>query len=118
MSLWTFSNSTTYTCHVYRQTRGGQTVDFLLSLRRDAKAAECSLHKTLRAAHTTTPRVINVDKNAAYPKAVADLQAMDRLPQSSTLQQVKYLNNRIEQDHRFIKRSAKPGLGFKSCRTA
>jgi transposase, IS6 family len=31
---------------------------------------------------------------------------------------VKYLNNRIEQDHRFIKRRVKPGLGFGSYQTA
>ena len=30
----------------------------------------------------------------------------------------KYLNNRIEQDHRFIKRRVKPGLGFASYETA
>jgi transposase, IS6 family len=28
------------------------------------------------------------------------------------LRQVKYLNNIVEQDHRFIKRRVKPGLGF------
>ena len=31
---------------------------------------------------------------------------------------MKYLNNRIEQDHRFIKRRVRPGLGFWSCQTA
>jgi len=34
------------------------------------------------------------------------------------LRQVKYLNNLIEQDHRFIKRLVKPGLGFFSFETA
>ena len=43
----------------------GQTLDFLLSAKRDAQAAERFLHKTLKAVHTQTPRVINVDKNAA-----------------------------------------------------
>jgi IS6 family transposase len=34
------------------------------------------------------------------------------------LRQVKYLNNLIEQDHRFIKRLVKPGMGFFSFETA
>jgi transposase, IS6 family len=67
---------------------------------------------------TSTPRVINVDKNAAYPKAEAFLKAASILPASVELRQVKYLNNLIEQDHRFIKRLVKPGLGFFSFETA
>jgi IS6 family transposase len=31
---------------------------------------------------------------------------------------VKYLNNLIEQDHRFVKRLTKPGMGFFSFETA
>ena len=64
------------------------------------------------------PRVINVDKNAAYPKAMAELKASGVLPESVELRQVKYLNNLIEQDHRFIKRLVKPGLGFFLVETA
>jgi IS6 family transposase len=56
--------------------------------------------------------VINVDKNAAYPKAMIDLKAAGVLPEHVELRQVKYLNNLIEQDHRFIKRLTKPGMGF------
>jgi transposase-like protein len=66
----------------------------------------------------SAPRVINVDKNAAYPKAIADLKAAGTLPESVELRQVKYLNNLIEQDHRFIKRLTKPGMGFFSFKTA
>jgi IS6 family transposase len=40
------------------------------------------------------------------------------LPASVELRQVKYLNNLIEQDHRFIKRLVKPGMGFVSVETA
>ena len=64
------------------------------------------------------PRVINVDKNAASPKAMADLKAAGLLPQSVQLRQVKYLNNLMEQDHRLIKRLVKPGMGFFSMETA
>jgi transposase-like protein len=67
---------------------------------------------------TSTPRVINVDKNAAYPKAIANLKASGALPEYVELRQVKYLNNLIEQDHRFIKRLTKPGMGFFSFETA
>lgn len=66
----------------------------------------------LSAAHTTTPRGIPVDKNAAYPKALHDLKSANAVPQLFELQQFKYLNNLLEHDHRFIKRVVKPGLGF------
>ena len=38
--------------------------------------------------------------------------------QPCELRQVKYLSNLVEQDHRFIKRRVKPGLGFFSVETA
>jgi transposase-like protein len=56
--------------------------------------------------------VITVDKNAAYPKALSELKAAGAVPVSCELRQVKYLNNLVEQDHRFIKRLVKPGMGF------
>jgi len=59
-----------------------------------------------------------VDKNAAYPKAIADLQAAGVLPERVELRQIKYRGNVIEQDHRFIKRLTKPGMGFFSFETA
>lgn len=59
-----------------------------------------------------------MDKNAAYPKAIDELKAEKELPLSVELRQNKYLNNRVEQDHRFIKRLTKPGMGFHSFNTA
>ena len=96
----------------------GNTLDFLLCAKRDASAAERFLRKTLNASHTQSPRVINVDKNAAYPAAVDDLKTEEQLFETTELRQVKYLNNRVEQDHRFIKRLTKPGMGFGSFHTA
>jgi transposase, IS6 family len=96
----------------------GNTLDFVLSLTRDGQAAKQFFLKTLAASHTTEPRVINVDKNAAYPKAFTELKAEEHLSIHSELRQVKYLNNMIEQDHRFIKRLTKPGMGFFSFKTA
>ena len=122
----------------------GNTLEFLLSPTRDADAATrffCkALHATAgsapqvdsaqelvarptapvepTASTTRAPRVINVDKNAAYPKAIADLKATGVLPKSVELRHVKYLNNLIEQDHRFSKRLTKPIPGFVSFETA
>jgi transposase-like protein len=96
----------------------GNTLEFLLSEHRDAQAAKRFLARALDASHTITPRVINVDRNLAYPKAVAELKAEGQLPQGCQLRPVKYLNNLIEQDHRFIKRLVKAGLGFFSFSTA
>ena len=61
---------------------------------------------------TSAPRMINVDKNAAYPQASAELKAAEQLPEQVELRQVKYLKNLIEQDHPFIKWVVKPGMGF------
>ena len=96
----------------------GNTLDFLLTAKRDATAAERFLRKALAAAHTQTPRVINVDKNAAYPKAEETLKAEDLLAETTELRQNKYLNNIVEQDHRFIKRLTLAGMGFQSFNTA
>jgi len=96
----------------------GKTVDFLLTAHRDATAAKRFLCKAMIAAHNQEPRVINVDKNAAYPKAIARLKQKKELSKGVELRQKKYLNNQIEQDHRFIKWLVKPGRGFKSFNTA
>ena len=39
------------------------------------------------------------------------------MPEGIQLRQVKYLNNIVEQDHRFIKKRICPMLGLKSFRT-
>jgi transposase-like protein len=46
----------------------GNTLEFRLRATRDAQAAKRFFAKALRACHTVTPRVITVDKNAAYPR--------------------------------------------------
>src|SRR5512135_489010 len=96
----------------------GNTLEFRLSATRDAEAAKRFFSKTLHASHTVVPRVITVDKNAAYPKALKELKTEGTIPEGCELRQVKYLNNIVEQDHRFIKRRVKPGLGFFSPETA
>jgi len=96
----------------------GQTIDFLLSVRRDAAAAKRFFRKALAQPYTSNPRTITVDKNPAYPKAVAEMKRSGHLWRFSRLRQCKYLNNIVEQDHRRIKRLVRPGLGFASVRTA
>ncbi len=46
------------------------------------------------------------------------LKAEGALADSWELRPVKYLNHLVEQDHRFLKRLVKPGLGFFSPETA
>ena len=96
----------------------GQTIDFLLSAKRDAAAAKRFFRKALGQPHTADPRTLTVDKNPAYPKAVAELKDDGELGHSSRLRQSKYLNNIVEQDHWRLKRRIRPGLGFGSFRTA
>jgi transposase, IS6 family len=74
--------------------------------------------KALTSPHNQLPRVITVDKNPAYPTAVQQLKDEKAMKQETLLRQKKYLNNIIEQDHRFIKKVIKPMLGFKSFSTA
>lgn len=96
----------------------GATLDFMLSASRDAGAAEQFFRKVLDTSHTTTPRVITVDKHAAYPLAFDALQHDSTLPGTCLLRQCKYLNNVVEQDHRFVKRQVNLGLGFGGFHTA
>jgi transposase, IS6 family len=81
-------------------------------------SAERFFSKALAAPHTSTPRVITVDKNAAYPKAFKELKGEGIMPDPCELRQSTYLNNLVEQDHRFIKRLVKLGMGFFSFETA
>ncbi len=96
----------------------GNTIDFYLSESRDKEAAKRFFKKALAASHNRIPRVITVDKNPAYPVAIQELEKEDRLPEGIPIRQVKYLNNIVEQDHRFIKKRIRPMLGFKSYETA
>ncbi len=59
-----------------------------------------------------------MDKNAAYPPAIDELKSDKTLTETTELRPVKYLNNIVEQDHRFIKRLVNPGMWFGSFNTA
>jgi len=64
------------------------------------------------------PRVMNVDKNPAYPAAVEALKAEGALPRCVRLRQCKYLNNVIEQDHRLVKKRVWLVKGYGSFQSA
>ncbi len=96
----------------------GNTIDFLLTAKRDTKAAKRFFTKALKASHNQEPRVINVDKNPAYPPAIEQLKQSSILPEDTELRQVKYLNNMVEQDHRGVKHLINPGMSFGSFNSA
>ena len=88
----------------------GNTVDFMLSAKRDKKAAKRFLKKALNSNHNQIPKVITVDKNAAYPPAINELKNDKILPKNVGIRQIKYLNNIVEQDHRYRFRCKKSFL--------
>ena len=96
----------------------GNTIDFHLSKTRNHKAAKRFFKKALQSFHISEPRVVTVDKNPAYPIAVEELRKEKKMPLGIQIRQVKYLNNIVEQDHRFIKKRVRSMLGLKSFRTA
>jgi transposase-like protein len=90
--------------------RAGDTVDFLLTAKRDMAAARRFLERAINL--HDLPEKITIDKSGANTAAIESVKAdacVDIL-----MRQNKYLNNIVEQDHRAIKRITRPMLGFKS----
>ena len=108
------------TCkYLYRAVdKEGSTIEFMLSSERDVCAAKRFFRKVMRAEHRRLPFSISVDKNAAYPEAFTTSQDERIVPKDCKLRRVKYLNNVIEQDHRFIKKKVRSSQCFKSFHTA
>jgi IS6 family transposase len=96
----------------------GQTIDFLLTDRRDAAAAKRFFRRALLNEGNSMPRVINVDKNPAYPRAMEELKADGTIRHICRLRQCKYLNNIVEQSHRSVKRRTWLAKGYGSLPTA
>src|ERR1700758_2164517 len=67
-----------------------------------------------RDLHHPHPRVINTDKDAASPPAIAGLQAAGDLADNCQHRPVQYLNNGLGQDHRAIKRRVRASQHFRS----
>ena len=101
--------------YVYRAVdTEGQTVDFLLTARRDKAAALRFFEKAMKA--NGAPQKVAMDKSGANKAAMDEINAQGK--SQIVIRQVKYLNNLVEQDHRAIKRVTRPMLNFKSFRTA
>jgi putative transposase len=106
--------------YLYRAVdRDGKTLDFMLSERRNTAAATQFFAKTL--ASSGIPLRIVIDKSGANGAGIKEVNRILKrfgCPAKITTVRSKYLNNRIEQDHRFIKRRTRPMLGFKSFTSA
>nr|UVN17726.1 Integrase core domain protein [Xenorhabdus vietnamensis] len=94
----------------------GQTIDFLLTAKRDTAAALRFFRKAIR--HQGKPEVVTIDKSGANTAALETLNIGKPEEETIAIRQSKYLNNLIEQDHRNIKRRTRSMLGFKSFRRA
>ncbi len=92
----------------------GQTIDFLLAAKRDAKAALRFFKKAIQ--ENGKPSLVNIDQSGAN---TAGLNQVNRDQNTRIkIRQCKYLNNIIEQDHRRIKGNTRPMLGFKNFHAA
>jgi putative transposase len=101
--------------YLYRAVdKEGQTIDFLLTAHRDKKAAKRFLKKAVR--QHELPDKITIDKSGANTAAIEAL--IEETGHEIEIRQNKYLNNRVEQDHRAVKRIVRAMLGFMSFRAA
>jgi putative transposase len=97
--------------YLYRAVdKAGNTVDFLLTAKRDRKAALRFLCKAI--GQHGAPAKVTIDKSTANTAVIESYNSEHDT--KIALRQVKFLNNVVEQDHRAIKRKARPTMGFKS----
>ena len=97
--------------YLYRAVdKEGNTIDFLLTRKRDKKAAKRFLIKAIN--HNGFPEKITIDGSAANKAAIEEFNSDNDT--TIEVRQVKYLNNIVEQDHRGVKRITNSMLGFKS----
>src|ERR687889_1465989 len=101
----------------------GDTVEFWFSERRNFTAAKRFLRKALKR-HGRPERIV-IDGSRTNREAILLCDTADRLQDRSRrelkpirIRQSAYLNNRIEQNHRSVKRRIRPMLGFKSLNSA
>ena len=101
--------------YLYRAVdKDGDTIDFLLTANRDAKAALRFLRQAIRNNGTTVK--INIDKSGANTAAIETYN--EDCGSTIEIRQCKYLNNIIEQDHRWVKQKTRAALGFKAFHSA
>lgn len=90
----------------------GNTIEFLLRQNRDADAAKAFFRKAFK--NNGYPDKVAIDKSGSNISALNHANANLPQEQQIEIRQSKYLNNMVEQDHRFIKKRTKLMLGFKS----
>jgi len=96
----------------------GQTVDFYLSETRDREAAKRFLKKALANPDNRAPHVFARDGLRSYPAAIRELQKESLIHGACRHRTRPHANNRIESDHRFIKRRLRAMQGPRSTPTA
>jgi DDE domain len=90
--------------YLYRAVDGtGQTIEFLLSARRDKKAAKRFFRRALGRDHTRNPREVVTDRLKSYPGALREMKREGGLWRFTRHRRGRWHNNRVEQDHRRIK---------------
>ena len=92
----------------------GNTIDFLLSPHRDAIAAKAFLQLAMAQAGRIQPRVINVDGHPAYPAAIRELKESGDLSPGCRCRRAPFINNILEQDHRYVKKRIVASQWFRS----
>jgi len=101
--------------YLYRAVdKQGNTVDFLLTKRRQRMSAQSFLIKAIEG--NGVPEIINIDKSGSNTGAIRVYNR--RCYTSIEIRQCKYLNNIVEQDHRHVKWKLQRGLGFKDFESA
>jgi putative transposase len=94
--------------------RTGKSLDFMLSERRDRAAVRRLLKRAIGT--NGVPERVVIDKSGANLAGLQCVNVILKVTNSGNtikILQVKYLNNIMEQDHRFIKRITRLMLGFK-----
>ncbi|NRA87155.1 MAG: IS6 family transposase [Rhizobiales bacterium] len=97
----------------------GKTLDFMLSVNRDKDAATSFFNKTIQT--NGFPDRVVIDKSGANFAGLYNINCqliINGWFWLIDILQVKYLNNIIEQDHRFIKKLTKQMMGFKAFHSA
>jgi putative transposase len=90
----------------------GNTVDFLLTAKRDARAARRFFTRAVK--NSRLLEIVNIDKSGANKAGIREYNAKHGT--KVMIRQCKCLNNIVEQDHRAVKRFTRPIQGFKDLR--